>query len=251
MLTLQHISTGYKKKVVGKDLCGHLTKGSLTALLGLNGCGKSTLLRTISRLQAPLEGEIFMQKQPLSQISIKRLAQLLSVVLTYQPHASELTALDVVKMGRIPYRSTFSLLQSNDFDLIDKALHLTHSTNLALRKLNTLSDGERQRIFIAKALAQDTPIILLDEPTAFLDFANKVSTMQLLRQLAHTEGKTILLSTHDVELALHFADNLWMLNTDGITEGEPHTLAHNGDISHFFCTKGIRFDAMQMRFYYK
>lgn len=251
MLKLQHVSTGYKKKIVGKDLCGHLYKGSLTALLGLNGCGKSTLLRTISRLQAPLEGEIFMQGKALSQISIKHLAQQLSVVLTYQPQANELTALDVVKMGRIPYRSTFSLPQPSDFDLIDKALHLTHSTSLASRKLNTLSDGERQRIFIAKALAQDTPIILLDEPTAFLDFANKVSTMQLLKQLAHKENKTILLSTHDVELALHFADNLWMLRNDGITEGEPHTLAHDGDINRFFSTEGIRFDATQMRFCYE
>lgn len=250
MLTLQHIVTGYGHKTIGKDLCGHLEKGTLTVMLGLNGCGKSTLLRTIARLQDALEGEIFLQEKALSSLSIKDIAKLLSIVLTYHPEVPHLTALDVVKAGRIPYTSTFSPLGSKDNSLIERALLLTHTESLAPRRIHTLSDGERQRVFIAKALAQDTPIILLDEPTAFLDFANKVAMMRLLSQLAKGEGKTILLSTHDVELALHFADRLWLLRTDGITEGSTKALAQKGEIEKFFSAEGIHFDSKEMHFLY-
>lgn len=251
MLALQHIATGYAHKTIGTDLCGHLRKGTLTVMLGLNGCGKSTLLRTIARLQAPLEGEIFIGKEPLSNLSIKAVAKRLSIVLTYHPEALHLTAMDIVKAGRIPYSSPFSPLRSADLALTNRAFALTQTEHLASRRIHTLSDGERQRIFIAKALAQDTPIILLDEPTAFLDFANKVSTMRLLSRLAKEEEKTILLSTHDVELALHFADSLWLLRSNGITEGHPRELAEQGDIERFFCTEDIHFDAEQMHFLYE
>lgn len=251
MLTLQHITTGYAHKTIGNDLSGHLKKGTLTALLGLNGCGKSTLLRTIARLQAPLEGEIFIEGKALSNLSIKAVAKQLSIVLTFHTEAPRLTATDIVKAGRIPYASPFYTLQLDDKALTERAFKLTHTEHLASRCINTLSDGERQRIFIAKAIAQDTPIILLDEPTAYLDFANKVNTMQLLKHLAKAEGKTILLSTHDVELAFHFADSLWLLRPDSITEGSPHELAKDGTIDKFFNAEGIHFDAEQMHFLYK
>lgn len=251
MLRLENLTTGYRNKVIGKNLCGHLQKGTLTALLGLNGCGKSTLLRSIARLQNCIEGNIYIQGKNISQYRINDLAKQLSIVLTYHPEVSGLTALDVVKMGRIPYRTAFSPIKTCDDNIIANALQLTHTSTLAMREINTLSDGERQRIFIAKALAQDTPLILLDEPTAYLDFASKVSIMKLLSHLAKTREKTILLSTHDVELSLHFADNLWLLRNNSITEGSPQHLSQSGDINQFFSASGVTFDAEEMRFCYQ
>ena len=135
-----------------------------------------------------------------------------------------------------------------DRQAVEQAMQLTHTTPFAHRPISTLSDGERQRVFIAKALAQNTPVILLDEPTAFLDFPAKIATMRLLKKLAHDAQKTILLSTHDVELALHMADNLWLLNQQTLTSGSPQLLAANGCIGRFFNTEGVQFDAATMRF---
>ena len=202
----------------------------------------------MARFQPPLAGSISWQGTDTAQLSARQLARTMSVVLTFKPEAEALTAAEVVEMGRIPYTTMLSATTEADRQAVEQAMQLTHTTPFAHRPISTLSDGERQRVFIAKALAQNTPVILLDEPTAFLDFPAKIATMRLLKKLAHDAQKTILLSTHDVELALHMADNLWLLNQQTLTSGSPQLLAANDCIGRFFNTEGVQFDAATMRF---
>lgn len=251
MLTIDSLHTGYgRRHVIGHGLTASLPEGSLTALIGRNGVGKSTLLRTLAGLQPPAgSGTVSWQGTDLLRLPPRRLARLLSVVLTFRPDADTLTAAEVVSMGRIPHSRLFlPASPAADARIVHEAMALTATLPLASRPVRTLSDGERQRVFIAKALAQSTPLILLDEPTAFLDFPAKAATLRLLRRLAHGEGKTILLSTHDVELALRFADRLWLLAPDGIRQGTPRALADEGAIASFFAADGIGFSAAAMRF---
>lgn len=250
MLILHDVTTGYGKKVIAQHLNANLRRGELVALLGPNGCGKSTLLRTMAALQPALSGTVSYEGKALTAYSQRELAQRISIVLTQRIEAEALTVEDVVKMGRTPYATLFSRSTDEDETTIHEAMARTQTEAFRHRMISTLSDGERQRVFIAKSLAQQTPLILLDEPTAFLDFQTKVKTLRLLQQLAHSEQKAILLSTHDVELALHFCDQLWLLSTAGIEVGTPRLLAEQGKIAHFFAHEGIAFDKKQMRFVY-
>lgn len=248
MLRLQQLTTGYGKTVVSSQLSCTLPTASLTVLMGTNGAGKSTLLRTLAGFIRPISGSVCCGENNITHLTPRELAKTLSVVLTFRPTADALTVQQVVEMGRMPYAQFFAKSTPADAQAIERAMQLTQTQDLAHRFVNTLSDGERQRVFIAKALAQNTPIILLDEPTAFLDFPAKVHTMKLLSELAHAEGKSILLSTHDVELALRFADTLWLLSADGIVSGSPKQLSHEGAIAHFFARDGLCYNAEQMRF---
>lgn len=248
MLRLQQLTTGYGKAVVSSQLSCTLPTASLTVLMGTNGAGKSTLLRTLAGFIRPISGSVCCGENNITHFTPRELAKTLSVVLTFRPTADALTVQQVVEMGRMPYAQFFAKSTPADAQAIERAMQLTQTQDLAHRFVNTLSDGERQRVFIAKALAQNTPIILLDEPTAFLDFPAKVHTMKLLSELAHAEGKSILLSTHDVELALRFADTLWLLSADGIVSGTPKQLSHEGAIAHFFARDGLCYNAEQMRF---
>lgn len=266
MLTFSHLYTGYGRRIVGRDLTGTLPAGQLTALFGANGSGKSTLLRTLAGLQ-PIprcsgEGHADSEatavavpcltcngRDLLSATSRER-ARLLSVVLTGRAPVEALTVREVVETGRLPYARTLRRDSPADREAVRRALSLTALDPLAGRAVTTLSDGERQRVFIAKALAQDAPCILLDEPTAFLDFPSKVRLLRLLAALAHDEGRAVLLSTHDVELTLPFADRLWLLTSDGLTEGTPDTLRQDGTLSRFFARQGLRFDSAAGRFDY-
>lgn len=248
MLELRNLTTGYGRHVISRSLCAALRPGTLTALLGSNGAGKSTLLRTLAGFQPPLGGEVRWADRLLGDYAPRELARTLSVVLTFRPEAEALTAGQVVETGRIPYTRLLGGLTDADEAAVRRALELTETEGFRHRLLRTLSDGERQRVFIAKALAQDTPAILLDEPTAFLDFPAKVSLLRLLRRLAAEERKTILFSTHDIELSLHFAANLWLLEAEGLTAGTPRELAESGAVGTFFAKDGLRFDARSMRF---
>ncbi|MGM9688677.1 MAG: ABC transporter ATP-binding protein [Alloprevotella sp.] len=268
MLTLHDLHIGYRRHTVCRHLTASLPPGRLVALLGTNGCGKSTLLRTLAGLLPPLAADqlpegakeaeageedaaLRLDGKPLSQFNARQLARRVSVVLTFKPEAEALTAGEVVEMGRIPHAGWLTGLTIDDRQQVERALRLTDTLRLAHRQLNSLSDGERQRVFIAKALAQDAPVILLDEPTAFLDFPSKIAMLHLLRRLAHQENKAILLSTHDVEPALQLADTLWLLRPDGILTGSPQALAAQGDIAAYFEPQGMHFDAAQMRFSYR
>lgn len=248
VLQIRYLTTGYKSRPIGRDLNATLEAGTLCALLAPNGAGKSTLLRTLAGFIQPLAGQIRWMEKDMTDITPNRLAQMVSVVLTQRRQADALTVREVVEMGRIPYASYWHRSTDADRRLVEQAMAQTSTQSLQHRMVDTLSDGERQRVFIAKSLAQDTPVILLDEPTAFLDFPSKVRMLRLLGRLAHDEGKAVLLSTHDVELALHMADTLWLLHTDGITAGSPQELADRGLIGQFFESEDIAFDISSLRF---
>ena len=252
ILHLEKLTTGYgsrrKRYVVAKELTATLSAGSFTAIIGTNGAGKSTLLRTLAGLQPALSGEISWLGKPLADYSRRELSKTLAVVLTERTSGEGLTAKEVVEMGRMPYTGFDGRLSDDDAQIVSEAMELTGVTPLGSRVVNSLSDGERQRVMIAKALAQQTPVILLDEPTAFLDFPSKVSLLRLLSSLAKEHGKTILLSTHDLELTFQIAKQLWLLSPEGLVEGTPRALADEGFLEKFFHAEGLHFDSAHLRF---
>lgn len=246
-IELQNLSIGYitkkERKVVAEGITANIHSGELTCLLGANGIGKSTLLRTLSAFQPKLAGEVFVQGKEIASYTEKQLSTLLSVVLTEKCDVKNMSARELIGLGRSPYTGFWGALNEDDKQMVDKAISLVKIENLANRMVDTLSDGERQKVMIAKALAQDTPIIFLDEPTAFLDFPSKVEIMQLLHRLSRKTNKTIFLSTHDLELALQIADKIWLIDKQSsVTIGTPEDLSLSGKLSSFFARKGIIFD---------
>jgi iron complex transport system ATP-binding protein len=204
--------TGGRCRVVLSGLTAALNGGTLACLVGRNGCGKSTLLRTVAGLQPPLRGEVLLEGQPLTALSPVDLARRVGVVTTARPELHQTTVRNLVLYGRLPYTGALGRPTDLDRQVAERALSQTEILNLADRRLDTLSDGEHQKAMVAKTLAQGTDIILLDEPSAFLDYAGRRSLMRLLQRLAHDEGKAILLSTHDVELLPRFADEVWWMD---------------------------------------
>lgn len=188
-----------------------LHTGEVICLLGPNGSGKSTLIRTLAGFQKPLYGKVFFDNDDLSTLPAAQLAHRVSVVLTGQVDIANTNVFSMVAYGRTPYTGFLGRLQTKDRMIVDRALEQVGINNLAQRKFDELSDGEKQKVMIAKSLAQQTPLIFLDEPTAFLDFPARVEILKLLRQAARNSGKAILLSTHDLNLAIRFADNIWMM----------------------------------------
>lgn len=242
MIELKNLSTGYGTKVVASGLNATLREGELISLLGSNGVGKSTLLRTMSAFQPSLEGDIIIQGKKLDSLKAQELSKLIGVVLTERPTLHNMTARDLVGMGRSPYTGFWGKLAEEDEAIIDQAIRMVGITSLQQRQVSTLSDGERQKVMIAKALAQQTPVILLDEPTAFLDFPSKVEMLRLLRKLAHKMGKIVFLSTHDVELAIQLSDRLWIMHPGKLVTGTPEQLSHNGELANFILVEGITYD---------
>lgn len=250
---IQNLSTGYRlrggDKVIAARLSATLSQGRLTCLLGPNGSGKSTLLRTMSGLQPALEGEIMADGVKLSSLDIRERAKFVSVVLTSVHSVCTMSVNELVAMGRSPYTGFWGRLTQRDREIVDESLRLVGMEQFARRRIQTLSDGERQKVLIAKAIAQETPYIFLDEPTAFLDYPSKVKMMLLLHRLSHSYGKTILLSTHDVEHALSLADTIWLLDREhGLVTGTPHSLGEQGLIGQYFDSDEVAYDAREQRF---
>ena len=224
MLELRNLSAGYRGKALLSGLDITAGRGEMTALIGRNGCGKSTLIRTISGVLEAVSGEIFHDGIPVSGKSRLERARTMSYVGTGRPRALYLKCREAVAMGRAPWTGWTGHLGEEDRKMVDKALLLTGMQGYSERDMDGLSDGECQKIMIARALAQDTPVMLLDEPTAFLDVPGKHQTMSILRRLA-TGGKTILFSTHDVELAMSAADRVWIFNPPHIVDMDSGNLA--------------------------
>lgn len=244
---IQDLSIGYRDKKGVKTVAHHLTStidnGELTCLIGANGVGKSTLLKTIAGFQPPLSGKIRINGKNIFSYNYQERSRLIGVVLTEKVEVRDMTAQELIGMGRNPYTGFWGKLSKEDQIKVDDAIRLVQIEDLAARTIDTLSDGERQKVMIAKVIAQQTPIILLDEPTAFLDFPHKVEIMQLLSSLSKRLNKTVFLSTHDLELALQIADKLWVMDKKkGLITGRPEELAHNGTIENLFQHEGIRFD---------
>ena len=254
-VVLKNLSIGYtqkgNEKLVAQGLNAAINSGELTCLLGCNGIGKSTLLRTLSAFQPALGGDVMInyelritnyELQSLTSFTDKELSRLIGIVLTEKPDVRNMTIEDLVGMGRSPYTGFWGTLTADDRQIVAEAIGMVGIESLRGRMIHTLSDGERQKVMIAKTLAQQTPIIYLDEPTAFLDYPSKVEMMQLLRRLAHEQQKTIFLSTHDVELALQLADRLWLMEPNQLSVGTPRQLADDGTLSRFIERDGIVFE---------
>lgn len=246
-IRINNLSIGYRSnndtKLVASNITTTIYSGELTCLLGANGVGKSTLLRTLSAFQPRLSGEIALLSRDIQDYSDKELSTIVGVVLTDKCDIRNMSVRELIEMGRSPYTGFWGRLGKEDKRVVEEAIALVRIENLASRMVHTLSDGERQKVMIAKALAQETPVIFLDEPTAFLDFPSKVEIMQLLHSLTRSTNKTIFLSTHDLELALQIADKIWLMDREkGISTGTPEDLALSGYLSGFFARKGIVFD---------
>ena len=215
-ITTNRLTVGYRGHRVVEDISLSLPCGRLVCLLGPNGAGKSTLLRTLCGFQPPIEGTVTISGSDITTMSAAEVARLVSVVLTDRPLTPSLTAAEMVGMGRAPYTGFWGRLSDDDRRLISEAMQTVGIAPLATRRMGQLSDGELQKVMIAKALAQHTPVIVLDEPTAFLDYPSKVAVMKTLARLAHDEGKTILMSTHDLELAAQLGDELMKIENKHI-----------------------------------
>ena len=235
--------TGKQEKIVHSDLNFELKAGELTCLLGANGAGKSTLLRTLSASQPPLGGELLLMGKPLDKYSEKERSRTIGVVLTDRTFAGGLTVYELVGLGRQPHTGFFGRLTKEDKRIIEEAMENVGIAHKARNYTAELSDGERQKVMIAKALVQECPLILLDEPTAFLDVVSRIEIMHLLHRLAQEQNKAILLSTHDIEQALVLSDRLWLLSRQkGLKCGVTEDIILTHQMEDLFPSKNISFD---------
>ena len=249
VITATDLCIGYRthkgEKKVHEHLSFGLYPGELTSLLGANGAGKSTLLRTLSASQPSLAGDLQLLGKPLQQYSEKERSRTIGVVLTDKTQAGGLTVYELVALGRQPHTGFFGRLRQEDKELVHHALHAVGIAHKAQCYTAELSDGERQKVMIAKALVQECPLILLDEPTAFLDVVSRIEIMTLLHRLASEEKKAILLSTHDIEQALVLSDRLWLLTREeGLQCGVTEDLILHNRMDSLFPHEDIRFDLM-------
>jgi iron complex transport system ATP-binding protein len=242
-LTIGYRISRRKSETVLANLNMALRPGEFACLLGPNGAGKSTLLRTLCGVQTPLGGSAYINGADVHHLSKLALARLLSVVLTDRLEIGNLTAYDLVSLGRHPHTGLLGRLTPDDHRVVRWAIHVTRSTSLADRSIAKMSDGQRQRILIARALAQEPQVMFLDEPTAFLDLPTRVEITGLLRRLARDVGLAVLLSTHDLDLALRLADTLWLVTRDGrLVCGTPEMLIMDGALRDAFASDEIDFD---------
>lgn len=255
IISAQNLSIGYPKSrnrntsLLYKGISFNLYAGELTCLLGSNGAGKSTLLRTLTGLQPSLNGDVLLQGQNILKFSEQELSTLMGLVLTDKTVVGGLTASELVGLGRYPYTGFFGRLSKEDHRIIEKAMYDVCILHKKDSYVSELSDGERQKVMIAKALAQECPIIILDEPTAFLDIINRIEIMNLLHLITSQQNKTILLSTHDIELALALADRLWLLARDkGLKCGVTEDMVLSDSINEYIGNSMIAFDRETGRF---
>ncbi len=220
-----------------------LTNGEVVCLIGPNGAGKSTLLRTLAGVQLPLQGHVTLGGKDIHAMAATVRARRIAVVLSRRVDVGALTAREIVSLGRYPHTGWWGHLSSHDWVIVDRALAAAAANDLAMREVATLSDGEWQKVMIARALAQEPHVLLLDEPTAFLDVHHRAEIMALLRSLAHEQGRAVLLSTHDLDLALYTADQLWVITAAGeVHTGAPEDLVLAGVLESVFPSRHVTFD---------
>ena len=248
LLKLEDVAVGYGGVPLYENVNLAVGAGELVSLLGANGAGKSTLLRCVTGRLAPLRGRVEIGGESLAGIPTLRLARLVSVVNTGQPVAGALKVEELVSLGRQPHTGFFGRLSRRDREVVARAMGAVGVSCFASREVASLSDGERQKVMIARALAQETPVMVLDEPTAFLDVASRLETMRLLARLARDEGKAVILSSHDIPSALRLSSRLWLIvagQGDGaghIVDGAPDSLVASGEFDCLFPGRDIRFD---------
>ena len=252
ILKTSNLSIGYKSKkstvVIAENLNLNLTSGKLIALIGANGIGKSTLLRTITGIQSPLSGNVFLNDKNINTYKPLELAQNLSLVLTEKLPQSNLSVFELIALGRQPYTNWIGTLSQTDIAKVQEAMQMTQIEYLAQKKHFEISDGQLQKVLIARALAQDTPLIILDEPTTHLDLLHKVSLFKLLKNLTQETQKCILFSTHDIDLAIQLSDEMIIMTPDVVVQDEPCNLISKGSFATLFKDEHIVFDAEKGKF---
>ena len=246
MLQTNDLTVGYRDGGRSVELLSHLDltlkRGHLVALLGQNGAGKSTLLRAITCTTPPLAGRIVIGGSDAATLSRREVSRLIGLVSTDRIAAGGLTVTELVALGRQPHTGFLGRMSAEDHQMVERAIAMVGMTTHAHHRLARLSDGERQKVMIARALAQETPIIVLDEPTAFLDVASRIETMQLLRRLAVDEGKSVLLSSHDVSQSLLLAHDLWLITHDHrVVAGDTGELVEAGAMDSIFDAARVTF----------
>ena len=247
ILDVRNLTVGYPQGKgyisIVKNVNEAVQAGELICLIGPNGAGKSTLLRTLAGMQPAIEGTVLLMGQDIRKMRAEERARQLSLVLTHKLELDLVSGYSLVAMGRSPYTGWMGQLSAIDHDIILESLQLVGAQKLANRMVNAMSDGERQKILIARALAQEPHLMILDEPTAFLDLPRRVECISLLRDLAHRTQRAILLSIHDLDLALRCADRIWLLPYDGILRvGVPEDLVLSGTFQKGFENMGVQFD---------
>lgn len=252
VLKTTNLSIGYSTKgggrVIADQINLNLHKGKLTCLVGKNGIGKSTLLRTLSKMQPKLSGSIAFENKNMDDIGGVELAKKISLVLTERIPSSNLTVYELIALGRQPYTNWIGKLNKQDIELIHLAIEQTHLKDLVNERCDELSDGQLQRAMICRALAQHTDLIILDEPTAHLDIQHKIETFKLLSNIAKDLNRSILISTHEIQLATQMADQLWLMTNDKIITGEPKDLIESDKINLIFDSNSITFDKESNQF---
>jgi iron complex transport system ATP-binding protein len=247
IIALDNATIGYKGKsssfhIVKSGISAYALKGELVAVIGGNGVGKSTLLKTIAGFQTPVRGEVLIMGKPVNAYPEKELALIMSFVSTEIIRVPNLSVFDLVSLGRYPYTNWFGSLLAEDRRIVEEAIIAVGLQGYENRMVNCISDGERQKAMIAKALAQDTDLIVLDEPTAFLDLSNKYEIVHILHRLASEKGKTILFSTHDLTTAIAESDRIWLMLDESVDQGAPEDLILNGNFDAIFHNGHLFFD---------
>ena len=247
IIELKETAIGYRdkstsKKLVKEGITIHALKGELVALIGGNGIGKSTLLKTIAGFLTPVGGRLLVEKRPVFSFSDAELALEMSYVSTEIVRVSNLSVFELVALGRFPHTNWLGKLTNDDRLKVEEAIHLVGLEGYESRMINQISDGERQRAMISRALAQDTRIIILDEPTAFLDVSNKYEIVHILHRLAEEKDKTIIFSTHDLNTAIAESDRIWLMLKENVVQGSPEDLILNGYFEKLFANNHLFFD---------
>lgn len=255
-IKIRNLSIGYKQSghqpvILRGGINFSAQTGEMIALIGSNGIGKSTLLRSLIGFQEFFSGDILIGGQPVQKITPAEKARMISFVSTEIIRVPNMTVSDLVGYGRFPYTNWFGRLTSSDKQQVDEAIASVGMESFRTKPIDQISDGERQRAMIARALAQDTPVIFLDEPTAFLDVSNKYEIFHLLQLLAREKGKTIVFSTHDLNIALRETDKFWMMLEKENYEGSPEDAVLSGAVHNLFGNSHIGFDTQEGEFYFK
>jgi iron complex transport system ATP-binding protein len=255
ILSFQSLLIGYrqgnKKKLLLPPLTSGTVRGELISLIGRNGIGKSTLLRTIAGLQLPLGGHVILKDKRLEEYNRYNLATTIGYISTEPVRVSNMKVYDLVSLGRYPYTNWTGKLTGHDHELVSEAITRTGMEYLRNRYINELSDGERQRAMIARVLAQDTEIMVLDEPTAFLDVRSRYEIIHLLHKLSRSKGKTIIFSTHDFQTAVSESDKIWLILEDSFIEGAPEDLILNGSFETLFDASSVKFNSKNASFSFR
>lgn len=255
IIEIKNLTIGYsskkKEEIIAKNINISIKKGTFICLLGKNGAGKSTLLRTITKVQPKLDGNIILNKKNIDSYTALDLSKKISLVLTEKLPENNLTVFELIALGRQPYTNWIGTLTKNDTAKINQAMELTKIKHLSKKKYFELSDGQLQKVLISRALAQDTDLIILDEPTVHLDIQHKMETFQLLKNLVNKLQKTIIISTHEINLALQTANELWLMTNNKIITGNTQNLIDNKSVDLLFTSNTIYFDKDKQQFLLK